>query len=131
MIIVDDQLSAAVLSERRSFPDDVATTWAFHFRLLRALHDPRGGGQLTQASADGLLPIAAKPPPELLMVLDPRTTTDQAAAFAIADRLNLLTAQLLAAATHHGATVALSDGNVGRSWPALFEDHGIALEVIT
>ena len=44
MIIVDDHVSIALLGDR-SIPElagePMATTWGFHFRLLRALALPR------------------------------------------------------------------------------------------
>lgn len=133
MIIIDDRLSRIVLGGQR--PEllagaELATTWGFQYRLVRALIDDRVEGRLSRGAAEGLRSTAAAPPPGVLAVLDPRELTQQAAELAIGHRLNLLVAELLAAATHHRATVALSEGNVGRSWPALFEDRGVPLEVI-
>lgn len=133
MILIDDRLSRAVLSGDRppALPaGDLATTWGFHYRLLRALLDQRVDGRLSRGVAEAVRATAAAPPPQVLTVLDPREVTGRAAELAVGDRLNLLGAELLASALLHDAMVALSEGNVGRSWPTLFDDHGVSLEVI-
>lgn len=133
MIIIDDRLSRIVLGGDRPgilSTEGLATTWGFQYRLVRALIDSRVDRRLSRGAADSLRATAAAPPPTVLTVLDPREVTHRAAQLAIGNRLNLLVAELLASASLHRATVALSEGNVGRSWPALFEDHGIALEVL-
>lgn len=66
----------------------------------------------------------------MLGVLDPRLATHATAQVSIDHRLNLLTAELLAAAHVHGAEVVLSSGNVGRSWPGLFAELEIPLTVV-
>jgi hypothetical protein len=35
-----------------------------------------------------------------------------------------------AAALHHGAGIALTERNVGRRWPGLFEELGLTLTVV-
>ncbi len=133
MIIIDDQLSRIVLGGDRPgvlASDELATTWSFQYRLVRALIDDRIDGRLSRGAAASLRATAAAPPPRVLRVLDPRAVTQRAAELAIADRLNLLFAELLASAQHHGATIALSEGNIGRTWPGLMEQHGIPFEVL-
>lgn len=43
--------------------------------------------------------------------------------------LDLLAAELMASAVHHRAGVRLSEGNVGRHWPAIMAEEGIALQI--
>jgi hypothetical protein len=133
VIIVDDRLARVVLSGNR--PDvlgdrPAATTWGFQYRLVRALHDDRVDGRLSAGASDLLRRTAASPPSELLAVLDPRPFTARAARLSIEHRLNLLTAELLAAAAHHGAEIALWHRNVGKRWPGLFEELGLTLTIV-
>ena len=133
MIIVDDRLSLEVLAGRSGRLADlgpIATTWGFHYRLVRALSDDERVGRLTQASTAALRRAAVAPPAGLLLVLDPRPLTELAATMAIRHRLNLLAAELVAAAVHHSATVALSASNVGRTWPDVLAAEDISLQVI-
>ncbi|HXH59544.1 hypothetical protein [Iamia sp.] len=133
MIIVDDRMAREVLSGRRhpTLGDQpVATTWGFHYRLLRALSDNRVDGRLSRSVAKGLRATAVDPPTTVLEVLDPRLTTHAAARLSIDHRLNLLSAGLVAAAQHHGAPVVLSAGNVGRTWPDLFASLSIPLSIV-
>ena len=132
MIIVDDQLSIEALAGRA--PEIVAdgpvtTTWSFHYRLVRAVSDPRRRGRLTRATPDRLLAQILDPPARELMVLDPRAVTAEAAELAVRHGLNVLAAELLASAIHHGAPVVLASRNVGRRWPELFETEGARLDV--
>lgn len=133
MIIVDDRLLRTLLgggAEDLSERDRVATTWGFQYRLVRALHDSRVEGRLSGADAAGVERLAADPPIDLIQVLDPRLVVLPAARLAIDHRLNLLTAELVAAAVVHDAEVVLSERNVGRRWPALFAELGITLTVV-
>jgi hypothetical protein len=128
VIIVDDRLSLLALAGRLPRTDVIATTWCFHYRLVRALADPRAGALSAQVT-DGVRRVVAVPPEASLVVLDPRTITERAAALATKHRLNLLAAELVAAAVHHGATVRLSEGNVGRHWRDTFAEEGVTLDV--
>lgn len=136
MIIVDDRLSLDALAGRRerfaaTSVDTVATTWSFHFRLVRALTDTSRVGALTDPEqGSALLEAASAAPAHQLQVLDPRELTATAAMLAVRHGLNLLAAELVAAATHHAATVALSSSNVGRTWPHVFEIEGIDLRLV-
>jgi hypothetical protein len=136
VIIVDDRLSLDALADRRSTfgatPDEtVATTWCFHYRLVRALTDTARAGQLSATiPTDQVLDAAVSPRPEHLQILDPRSLTETAASAAVRHGLNLLAAELVAAATHHHAAVALSSLNLGRTWPAVFAEEGIELRVV-
>ncbi|CAN5522657.1 hypothetical protein BH20ACT2_BH20ACT2_24010 [soil metagenome] len=135
MIIVDDRLSLAALAGRRerfggAADEAVATTWGFHYRLVRALADDRRVGRLTAATPAALRERVLAPPAADLLVLDPRELTGIAAAAAVRHGLNLLAAELVAAATTHQARIALSTANVGRSWPAVFTAEGVDLQIV-
>lgn len=135
MIIVDDALSLDALAGRRARfaatdDDVVATTWGFHYRLIRALTDTERTGRLSGGVPESLLQEALHPRPSDLQILDPREVTGVAAAMAVRHGLNLLAAELVASAVHHDATVALSSTNVGRAWPAALEAEGVALHVV-
>lgn len=136
MIIVDDRLSLEALAGRRdrfgAVPGDtVTTTWGFHYRLVRALTDSSRAGRLSGGAPAGLLDRVLAPRAVDLQVLDPRPLTGTAATAAVRHGLNLLAAELVAAAVHHHATIALSASNVGRSWREVFADEGIELRVVT
>lgn len=130
MIIVDDRLSLEVLAGRMADQlagETLATTWGFHYRLVRALSDETRLGRLTSASSATLRRAALAPPSDLLVVLDPRRLTETAAVLAGRHRLNLLAAELFAAAKVHSARVMLSAGNVGRAWPKILASEGVEL----
>lgn len=136
MILVDDRLTLEVLAGRRHLvgaadDDTIATTWGFHYRLVRALTDTSRAGQLSSDLPAGqLLDAVLAPRPSDLQVLDPRTLTGPAAAAAVRHGLNLLAAELVAAAMHHRATIALSSANVGRAWPDVFAAEGLELRIV-
>ncbi len=133
MIVVDDRLSLEALAGRMgevTGDEPAVTTWGFHYRLVRALSDEERVGRLTGASSAALRRAAIAPPPRLLQVLDPRPLTETAATMAIRHRLNLLAAELVAAAKYHSATVALAAVNVGRRWPVVLSADVLGLSVI-
>lgn len=130
MIIVDDRLSLDALGGHLELGSPVATTWGFHFRLLRALADDTRWGALSRQATQHARRVAARPPDRRLRVLDPRVVTARAAELAIRHDLNLLAAELIASALHHGAVVHLSSPNVGRRWPEVMAAEGIALTVV-
>lgn len=129
MIIVDDKLSLDALRGRIGAVDEVGTTWGFHYRLLRALEDETRLGPLSRHVSPRLRSIVADPPPDRLVVLDPRVVTRRAAELATRHGLNLLAAELFASALHHRASVRLSAPNVGRAWASVAAAEGITLEV--
>ena len=129
MIIVDDKLCLDALGGRLEMAEPVATTWSFYYRLLRALRDGSRWGALSRSSTVEALRIAAQPPESRLRVLDPRPITDEAAELAVRHGLNVLAAELLAAARHHGAAVHLSAPNVGRRWPEIMASEGVSLSI--
>ena len=128
MIIVDDKLSLDALAGRLGTSEPVATTWSFHFRLLRALRES-GWGHLQRVATEVTLPIAADPPGDRLRILDPRDVTDLASEFAVRHRLNLLAAELVASAVHYRAILHLDAANVGRHWPEVMTAERVRLEV--
>lgn len=133
MILVDDYLTRMiVLGVYEGLPDDetVATTWGFHYRLVRALTDNRSTGTLSWGDATEALHAVSRPERHGLAIVDPRLVTAVAAALAIEHRLNLLTAELMAAALAHEAEVVLTERNVGRRWPGLCDELGITLTVV-
>ncbi len=134
MILVDDRLCLDALAGRTTLstsPEEVvATTWGFHYRLLRALADDRVVGSLTRASPADVRRRAANPPANRLVVLDPRTSTSLAAELAVRHGLNLLASELVAAAKSHRCQVVLSEANVGRRWPDVLTSEGISLRVV-
>ena len=136
MIILDDALSLDALAGRRdrfgaAADDVVATTWGFHYRLVRALSDTQRTGRLSGGvDTEALLHEALHPRSGDLEVLDPRTVTGTAAVLAVRHGLNLLAAELVASAVLHHAVVALAATNVGRTWPATFEAESVELRVV-
>ncbi len=130
MIIVDDKLSLDVVGGRLNVAQPVATTWGFHYRLVRALRDETRWGALSQAATAEAIRAAANPPESLLQVLDPRIVTDEAASLAIRHGLNLLAAELIASARHYAAQIYLSAPNVGRRWPDVMAAERIAFTLL-
>lgn len=129
MIIVDDKLSLEALGRRIDTTDEVATTWGFHYRLLRALQDETRLGALSRHVSQSLRGMVAEPPRDRLVVLDPRLVTRRAAELTVRHGLNLLAAELFASALRHRALVRLSAPNVGRTWAAVAAAEGVALEI--
>jgi hypothetical protein len=133
VILVDDHLAGRVFSGHRDeipIQGRVVTTWGFHYRLVRALTDERGGGRLTRATGRELLDVVSKPPASLLQVLDPREATPIAAQLAIKHRLNALSAELFGSAVAHDATVVLTEANVGRPWRSVMASESIPHRII-
>ena len=120
-----------MIGHRQVTPDDgpPATTWGFHYRLVRAVTDRRVEGSLSRGNPALMLDIVSRPEQHGLLVVDPRSVTSAAATLAIEHRLNLLTAELLAAAQVHEAEVVLTERNVGKRWPALFDELGLTLTI--
>jgi hypothetical protein len=119
MIIVDDHLAARALAG--SLPDElgstVATTYGFQFRLVRALRDERVKGSLSrEVESEELVRLVLNPPADRLVVLDPRSSLDEAADVATRHQANLLLSELVGAARAHNASIRVTSANVGRSW---------------
>lgn len=134
MVIVDDRLAIDVFAGRPipgvAAEEPVATTWCFHFRLLRALADPRVTGHLSREASEDVRARAENPGPGTLLVLDPRRSTGLAADLAVEHQLNMLGSELVAAAVLHRAVAVVSAANLGRAWPGAFDDAGVELRVV-
>ncbi len=127
MVIVDDHLAllaiAGRLADLREAFGPVVTTYAFHFRLARALGDSARIGALSRRVAD---PTAAlrrvlRPPAHRLIVLDSRASMPEAVDVALHHRANLLLAELVGAARHHSAAVRVTPANEGRAWASVMD----------
>jgi hypothetical protein len=136
MIVVDEYLAVRVLLGQwpEGLPtEDPALPTTRHWRLLQAVHSPRGG-QLSRLL--GLLPEADQdalrhPRPEILQVLDPRPLLDDAAAIAARyGGTGLLIAETLAAGVRGGLYFGARQ-NVGRVVARAATDLGINVGVIT
>jgi len=129
MVIVDDHLALLALAGR--LPElglgPVATTYCFHYRIARAVSDSRRSGTLSRRLADpkAALERVMRPPADRLVVLDPRQSLHRAVAVADTERANLLLAELVGAAVHHGAAVRVTPENTGRGWPQIMAGAGV------
>lgn len=135
MVIVDDHLATLAIAGR--LPDlradgPVATTYSFHFRLTRAVADSTRRGSLSRRLAEpaAALSRVLRPPGNRLLVLDPRSSTEEAVAVALRRRANLLLAELVGAALHHRAAVRVTEANQGRSWSQVMADEGVDFEIV-
>lgn len=136
MVIVDDHLAVLAIAGAAptGLPDGpVATTYAFHFRLVRAVIDEIADGALSRRLADPTkaLDRVLRPPADRLLVLDPRVSTGEAGRVGASHHANLLLAELVAAARHHGAAVRVSEGNVGRTWAAVMTAESVDFAAIS
>lgn len=129
MIIVDDRLSLDALAGRLTV-GECATTWGFHYRLVRAVSSTTSLGVLRRALGADVRAVVIDPPRERLTILDPRQVTALAAEMSARHGLNLLAAELVASAVHHRADVYLSAANVGRSWPDVLAAESVHLTVM-
>ena len=120
MIVVDEYLAVRVVLGQwpEGLPtEEVALPMTRHWRLLQAVHSPRGGqltrilGLLAEADRDAL----RHPRPEILQILDPRPLLDDAAAIAARyGGTGLLIAETLAAGLVHGGLYFGARQNVGQ-----------------
>jgi len=130
VVIVDDHL--ALLAVAGALGDlgpsgPVVTTYSFQYRMARAVSDSTRSGSLSRRLAD---PSAAlrrmlHPPAHRLVVLDPRASLEESVRMAGSHRANLLLAELMGAAAHHGAAVRVTPANQGKTWAHLMEAEGI------
>ncbi|MDQ6727362.1 MAG: hypothetical protein M3066_14525 [Actinomycetota bacterium] len=130
MIIVDDHL--ALLAIAGALPDlggpgPVTTTYGFHYRLARAVSDSARSGSLSRRHQEASVALdrVVRPPTNRLLVLDPRASVEEAVSVAIERGANLLLAELVGAAVHHGCSVRITPRNMGRTWPAVMEAAGV------
>ena len=138
MLVIDEYLALRVV--RGDWPDelpddDLVLPASRHWRLLQAVHSPRGGqlsqliGALSSAGRDAI----RHPHPEVLEVLDPRPLLDGAAA--IAGRYGgtgWLIAETLAAGVAHGSMLWFgTEQNVGGLVHRAAPELGITIRVAT
>jgi hypothetical protein len=135
VLLVDDHLALLALAGR--FPEGlgsgpVTTTWAFQFRLARAVADSTRSGTLSRSLSDpsAALRRVLEPPTDRLVVLDPRSSVEHSVRIAVEYGANLLLADLVGAALQHGAHVRVTPANVGRSWPAVMEAEGVDFQAV-
>ena len=109
MILIDDQLLVRVVGGL-DLPEPVvssrlATTYGYQYRALRAVrNDQRNGAISRHASAVGVdkLRVRVLHPQPFCVVLNPSDTIGLAVTYSLDHSpLNLLQAELLAAATYH------------------------------
>ncbi len=103
------------------------TTYSFQYRMARAVSDSAQTGSLSSRLPDpaAALGRVTHPPAYRLVVLDPRSSIDEAIHVATSYRANLLLAELVGAALHHRAAIRVTPGNVGRTWARLMEAEGV------
>jgi len=137
MILIDEYLTMRVLlgAWPEGLPDDdLVLPASRHWRLLQALHGPRGGQlsrPLDQPSPRGRGSLR-HPHPEVLQVLDPRPLLDEAAAIAARfGGTGLLIAESLAAGLHHDGLWFGISQNVGRLLARAADELGIAVHVVS
>lgn len=130
MIVVDDHLALLALAgalPELDHPGPIATTHGFHFRLARAVADSARSGTLSRRlqNAPTALERVVRPPANRLVVLDPRASEAEAVRVATDHAANLLLAELVGAAVHHGAAIRVTAANVGRKWEAVMAASGV------
>jgi hypothetical protein len=135
VLLVDDHL--ALLALAGTFPEGsragpVMTTWAFQFRLARAVADSARAGSLSRALSDPSVALrrVLGPPADRLIVLDPRSSAEHSVRIAVEHGADLLLADLVGAALQHGAQVRVTPPNVGRAWRSVMEAEGIDFETV-
>jgi hypothetical protein len=138
VIVIDEYLAVRVVLGRwpAELPDeDLALPASRHWRLLQALHNPRGG-QLSRI----LAPLSESdraalrwPHPEVLQVIDPRPLLDKAAQVAASyGGTGWLVAESLAAGLAHGRQLYFgTEQNVGNLLARAAGELGIAVQVAT
>jgi hypothetical protein len=137
VIIVDEYLAVRVILGQwpDAMPDDeVALPTMGHWRLLQALHHPRGG-QLTRILSPLPEPDRSAlrwPHPEVLQVLDPRPLMDRAAALAGRYGGGWRNAEILAAGVANRAELWFgTPNNVGPSITDGAAGLGLAVHIAT
>jgi hypothetical protein len=137
LIVVDEYLAVRVILGQwpAGMPDDeVALPALGHWRLLQALHNPRGG-QLTRILS--LLPEPDRtalrwPHPEVIQVLDLRPLLDDAAQLAARYGGGLRNAEILAAGIAHQAELWFgTQANVGPAITSGAAGLGLAVHIAT
>jgi hypothetical protein len=138
VIVIDEYLAVRVVFARwpAGLPDEeLALPSSRHWRLLQALHNPRGG-QLSQILAPLSEPDRSAlrwPHPEVLQILDPRPLLDKAAQVAAGyGGTGWLVAESLAAGLAYGRELYFgTEQNVGHLLARAAGELGIAVHVAT
>jgi len=136
--VIDEYLAVRVLLGRwpAGLPvDELALPASRHWRLLQAVHNPRGGqlSQLLAAVSPAGRDIIRHPHPEVLAVLDPRPLLDDAAAIAAKVGTSgwLIAETLTAGVAHNNELWFGTDRNVGRLVERAAPELGITIHVVT
>jgi hypothetical protein len=143
VVIVDDHLTLLVLAGAvpgQELADDVVTTSLWYLRLVAALTAPlgpdRGPGRLTRLldtlaipDRDAAMARILDPPGDVLEVLHPMRFAVEMAQAQRERRLNLLAAETIAAAVHHGAPIVVAAPNRGGPIEQAAHDLDVSYEV--
>lgn len=145
MVIVDDHLTLLVVAGAVSRPDfagDVVTTSLWYLRLVAAVTAStmpgRGPGRLSRlldtldaSDREAAIARILDPPGHVLEVLHPMRFAVEMAQAQRERRLNLLAAETIAAAVHHGASIVVAAPNRGGPIEHAARELGISYEVRT
>lgn len=135
MIVIDEYLAVRVLFGAWPAPlpvDELGLPASRHWRLLQAVHNPRGGqlSQLVGTVSPAGRDVIRHPNPELVEVLDPRPLLDDAAVIAARfGTSGLLIAETLAAGLVHGQLWFGTERNIGRLVARAAPELGIAVHL--
>lgn len=141
MIVVDDHLALLVLAEvlpAAEIGEDLATTSLWYLRLVTAATAPpteiRGPGRLGRVlgalpDPEAALERILHPARETVTVLHPMDFAVETARMQREQRLNLLAAETLGAATHHAASILVAAPNAGGPIRLAAEALGIGYDV--
>jgi hypothetical protein len=139
LVIVDDHLALLVLAgvPVADLDDDIATTSLWYLRLVSAAtappSDAQGPGRLARTLAslpdrEAALSRILHPPRTTLEVLHPMDFAVETARMQRERRLNLLAAETLGAASHHGASIRVAAPNAGGPIEQAARADGISYE---
>lgn len=135
MVIVDDHLALTAVAG--TLPDldvsgPVVTTYSFQYRMARAISDSARSGSLSRRlpNPSAALDRVLHPPADRLVVLDPRTSIEQAVHVATRHGVDLLLAELAGAALRHGAAVRVTPANQVKVWPHVMKDAGVDFAIV-
>jgi hypothetical protein len=143
VVIVDDHLTLLALAgvvPVIEFGDDIATTSLWYLRLVSAatappaeIHGPGRLGRILRSvpAPAGALDRILHPPRTTLQVLHPMEFAVEIARMQRERRLNLLAAETLGAAAHHGASILLAAPNAGGPIERAAREEGISYAVRT
>jgi hypothetical protein len=133
VILVDDRLAYRAIVGRLPASlgeGPIATTYGFHYRLVRALADPTVTGVLSrEVDPQVALDHVVTPPPGRLVVLDPRLGLGAAVAVAVRHSANLLLAELVGASLTVDAPVRVTVA--GARWAEVMAAEGVDFVVVT